>query len=106
MSIAVLCRMVLLNDTLPAWQSLGHLMGRKLAGRSNATCCRVLCCAVELASECRVAVLDGGLQAWQAKGFPLDTQIASEVDMDAAAHAASQAPSSPPKYPAKLQVSM
>ena len=66
----------------------------------------VACCAAELAFQCRVAVLDGGLQAWQAKGYPLDTQIASEADVDAAAHAANQAPSSPPKYPAKLQVGM
>ncbi len=64
----------------------------------------VTCCAVELAFQCRVAVLDGGLQAWQAKGYPVDTLTASEADVDAAAHAARQAPSSPPKYPAKRQV--
>ncbi|CAK0786382.1 hypothetical protein CVIRNUC_009595 [Coccomyxa viridis] len=54
----------------------------------------------------QVAVLDGGLQAWQAKGYPVDTLTASEADVDAAAHAARQAPSSPPKYPAKQQESM
>ena len=84
-----------------------HLLGHPMEKRaSNLMLDAVTCCAVEIALQCSVAVLDGGLQAWQAKGYPLDSQRASEADVDAAAHAASQALSSPPKYPAKLQVSI
>ena len=51
----------------------------------------------------RVSVLDGGFPAWTAEGFPVDTQAASEEEVDAAA-AAARSPNASGAYPAKLQV--